>query len=400
MNQAFALRHVRAVLPDRIVEDATVVVDGDGRIESIAERGTAPPDAVDGRGAFCMAGLIDTHSDGLEKELRPRPNVELPVDFALRSFEGRLRSSGVTTVFHGVGFQSKAVADRTIEGAHRCCDAIVERRRLPGAPVEHRVLHRVEARSNDGLDAMTGRLADDDLGYAGQMGGGPLVSFEDHTPGQGQYRDVGHFRRALGADALKKGIDADTYVAQRIAEGAALAPRRAEKLAELAALAHTGRIRLLGHDLEDAAQVAEANEAWGASVAEFPLSVEAAAEARRRGMPVVMGAPNVLRGGSHSGNVAAAELVAQGLCDVLASDYLPSTLLAAVFTLVADGISTLPAAVRLVTSGPADLAGLDDRGRLEPGCRADLALVALDGRWPRVTGAWRAAGTAFVGAAV
>jgi alpha-D-ribose 1-methylphosphonate 5-triphosphate diphosphatase len=135
-------------------------------------------------------------------------------------------------------------------------------------------------------------------------------------------------------------------------------------------------------------------------VAEFPLSVEAAAEARRRGMPVVMGAPNVLRGGSHSGNVAAAELVAQGLCDVLASDYLPSTLLAAVFTLVADGISTLPAAMRLVTSGPADLAGLDDRGRLEPGCRADLALVALDGRWPRVTGAWRAAGTAFVGAAV
>ncbi|MDQ3306349.1 MAG: alpha-D-ribose 1-methylphosphonate 5-triphosphate diphosphatase, partial [Actinomycetota bacterium] len=122
--------------------------------------------------------------------------------------------------------------------------------------------------------------------------------------------------------------------------------------------------------------------------------------ARRRAMPVVMGAPNILRGGSHSGNVAAAKLVEQGLCDVLASDYLPSTLLAAVFTLVDLGLSPLPAAVALVTSGPADLAGLADRGRLVIGKRADLLLVALDGRWPRVTGAWRAAGPAFAGAAV
>ncbi|CAN5251563.1 alpha-D-ribose 1-methylphosphonate 5-triphosphate diphosphatase [soil metagenome] len=399
MSQSFALRHVRAVLADRILEDATVVVDGDGRIESIAERGSAPPAAVDGGGAYCFAGLIDTHSDGLEKELRPRPNVELPVDFALRSFEGRLRSSGVTTVFHGVGFQSKVNTDRSIAQAHRCCDAIVERRRLPGSPVEHRVLHRVEARSTDGLDAMTARLADDEVGAA-VASSRPLVSFEDHTPGQGQFRDVEQFRRYLDAERLEGGIDADTYVARRMAEGEALAPLRAEKLTELTVLARSGRIRLLGHDLEDAAQVAEADEAWGASVAEFPLSIEAATEARRRGMPVVMGAPNVLRGSSHSGNVAAAELVALGLCDVLASDYLPSTLLAAVFTLVANGISTLPAAVGLVTSGPADLAGLDDRGRLEPGARADLTLVALDGRWPRVTGTWRATGTTFAGAAV
>lgn len=398
MNQRFALRHVRAVLEDRIVDDATVVVDDDGRIESITEQGMAPPGALDGGGAYCVAGLIDTHSDGLEKELRPRPNVELPVDFALRSFEGRLRSSGVTTVFHGVGFQSKVNTDRSIEQAHRCCDAIVERRRRPGSPVEHRVLHRVEARSTDGLDAMTARLADDEVGAASSCG--PLVSFEDHTPGQGQFRDVEQFRRFVDVERLEGGIDADTYVARRVAEGEALAPLRAQKLGELTTLARSGRIRLLGHDLEDAAQVAEADEVWGASVAEFPLSVEAAAEARRRGMPVVMGAPNVLRGSSHSGNVAAAELVARGLCDVLASDYLPSTLLAAVFTLVAGGISTLPAAMGLVTSGPADLAGLDDRGRLEPGARADLALVALDGRWPRVTGAWRAAGTAFAGAAV
>jgi alpha-D-ribose 1-methylphosphonate 5-triphosphate diphosphatase len=405
VSDAFALCHVRAVLPDRVVEDATVVVDGDGLIESVVERGPSPPDALDGRGAFCLPGLIDTHSDGLEKELRPRPTVELPIDFALRSFEGRLRSSGVTTVFHGVGFQHKPDTDRSIDNAHACCDAISERRLHPGAPVEHRVLHRVEARSPDGLEAMVSRLFDDPAALdltarGGPAGPSPLVSFEDHTPGQGQFRDVERFRRSLRAERLEGDVDVDTYVARRMAEGAARSQLRDAKIAELSALARPGRIRLLGHDLEDAAQVAEASEGWGASVAEFPLSAEAAGEARRRDMPVVMGAPNVLRGGSHSGNVAAAELVEQGLCDVLASDYLPSTLLAAVFTLVDRRLSSLPAAVALVTSGPADLAGLADRGRLVAGRRADLLLVALDGRWPRVTGAWRAAGPAFAGAAV
>lgn len=127
----------------------------------------------------------------------------------------------------------------------------------------------------------------------------------------------------------------------------------------------------------------QAARQWGAAVAEFPLTVGAARTARELGMPVVMGAPNVLRGGSHSGNVDAEELIRLGLCTSLASDYLPSSLLAAVFLLVERGATTLSRAVGLVTSGPADVPGLDDRGRIEVGTRADLALVELDGRWPR-----------------
>ncbi len=157
----------------------------------------------------------------------------------------------------------------------------------------------------------------------------------------------------------------------------------------MTALAQQGRVRLLAHDLENAEQVREA-VGWGTAVAEFPLSRSAAAEARHCGLHVVMGAPNVVRGGSHSGNVAASDLVASDLCNALASDYQPSTMLAAAFGLATEGTCSLTRAVALVTSGPADAAGLVDRGRLLPGQRADLALVGLAGAWPRVRPTWRA----------
>ncbi|CAN5702941.1 alpha-D-ribose 1-methylphosphonate 5-triphosphate diphosphatase [soil metagenome] len=399
-GHGFGLHNVRAVLPDRVLEGATVVVDADGRIASVTAGRVIPAGAIDGGGAFCLPGLIDTHSDGLEKELRPRPNVTLPADFALRSFEGRLRSSGVTTVFHGVGFDETPSQERTVAQAHAFCDVIAERRRAGDTPVEHRILHRVEARSLEGLPAMASRLADSEEPIAGSVPAPPLVSFEDHTPGQGQFRDVEKFRRSVVTARLPAGVDLDAYITDHIADGEARAPVRRQNIAAVTALARSGRVRLLGHDLEDAVEVAEANEAWGAAVAEFPLTLDAASEAHRRAMPVVMGAPNVLRGGSHSGNVAAAELVARGLCDVLASDYQPSTLLAAVFKLAAEGVTSLPAAVRLVTAGPADLTGLSDRGRLVAGARADLVLVTVDGRWPRVRAAWRATEAAMAGAAV
>ncbi|CAN5716357.1 hypothetical protein BH24ACT3_BH24ACT3_06880 [soil metagenome] len=383
VNANLALRNVRAVLADRILDDATVLVGPDGRIEAVTSGGATPSGAIDGGGSFCLPGLIDTHSDGLEKELRPRANVVLPVDFALRSFEGRLRSSGVTTVFHGVGFEDKPAYDRTIDQAHDFCTVIAERRRPGTAPTEHRVLHRVEARSPGGLAAALARLPESEEPLAGSVAAAPLVSFEDHTPGQGQFRNIEKFRHSVAEERRPPGVDVDTFVQRAIDDAETRSALREEHIAGIGALARSGRIRLLGHDLEDAVQVAEANEVWRASVAEFPLSLGAAAEARDRAMPVVMGAPNVLRGGSHSGNIAAADMVGRGLCDVLASDYQPSTLLAAVFVLAAEGVTSLPAAVGLVTSGPATMAGLTDRGRLAPGCRADLVLVDLDGRWPR-----------------
>ncbi|MBO0747108.1 MAG: alpha-D-ribose 1-methylphosphonate 5-triphosphate diphosphatase [Acidimicrobiaceae bacterium] len=383
------LTNVRAVLPDRIADNASIAVEG-GRIVGVeADRNYAS--GVDGHGALCLPGLIDTHSDAIEKEITPRPAVELDESFALRSLEGRVLAAGITTVCHGIGFEDSPGYGRSVDLASRLVDVIEQRRKSDAAPVDHRILYRVPARSINGVDAAMARLA------VGQgPGESPLLSFEDHTPGQGQFRDINRFKQYLTRARMEPGDDVDDYITRRIAEGEAMLPKRNENLARVSQLACTGGARVLVHDCEEAPDMDEARK-WGAAVAEFPLSVGAARVAREHGMPVVMGAPNVLRGGSHSGNVDAEEVIRRGLCTSLASDYLPSSLLAAAFLLVERGAASLAQAVRLVTAGPTEVLGVADRGRIEVGARADLTLVGLDGRWPRVHRVIRASGGAIDG---
>ncbi|MEM1333967.1 MAG: alpha-D-ribose 1-methylphosphonate 5-triphosphate diphosphatase [Actinomycetota bacterium] len=374
------LTNVRVVLDDEIIDGATVVV-RDGVIEAAGRVPVVPSDAVDGQGLLCVAGLIDTHSDGFEKELRPRPNVVLPADFALRSFEARVRSAGVTTVFHGVGFENGAKYDRSVEQANVLCDTILERSADRDARVDHHILYRLDVRDADGLKALADRLAGLGGGLASDLV--PLVSAEDHTPGVGQYTDRSYYERYI---AGTKGLDADAakeYIDQIVIDRDDKLGQVDRALAWLAEHARAGTIRLMGHDPVSAEEIDVAVDR-AVSIAEFPTTVDAARRAHQRGLRTVSGAPNVVRGGSHSGNVSAAELVALGLCDGLSSDYLPTTLLGAVGALVDDGICTIPEAVRLVTSGPADTVGLDDRGRLEVGRRGDLVLVDFDGRLPTV----------------
>lgn len=345
--RALAVHGVRAVLPDRILEDATIIIE-DGRIASIESNGTRPPGSIDGSGAFCLPGLIDSHSDGLEKEINPRPGVMLPEAFALRSFEARMRSAGITTVFHGIGFEDDPHYARTVDLA--LCE------RFAAKP--------------DPLDPA------------------PLVSFEDHTPGQGQYRDIEFVRKGMATSPKYAGRDVDEALAERMALRESMAHNREHGLAWLRSEAIASRLRIVAHDPTTRDDIAEART-WPAEVAEFPTTLEAARAAREFGLPSVMGAPNVLRGGSHSGNVSAESLVRENLCTTLASDYQPAAMLAAVFLLAKRGAASLPRAVRLVTDGPAGMVGLQDRGRLEVGLRADLLLCTFDGTWPTVQQVWR-----------
>lgn len=376
MTPRYAIRDVSAVLADRVVDAATIVVE-DGVIASIAESGPAPRDAVDGRGAFCFPGLVDTHSDGLEKELRPRPGVELPVDFALRSFEGRVRAAGVTTLFHGVGFENGEKYDRSVTLANALCDAVERRADAGGSLVDHRILYRLDARDADGFVALRDRLP------ARRVAAPPLVSFEDHTPGQGQYTDRAAFERYIAGTRRLSDDVAREVVDELIVERDRLAANRERALPWLTAEAGAGRIRLMAHDPATAGDIDDAGT-WNAAIAEFPTTIDAARLAKERGLRTVCGAPNVLRGRSHSGNVSAVELIALGLCDGLASDYLPSTLVGAVAVLVERGVCDISRAVALVTSGPADTVGFVDRGRLAVGQRGDLTVVAIEGSWPTV----------------
>lgn len=383
-SATFSVRHVRAVLADRVLDDATIVVRG-GVITDIADGGRAPDDAVDGRGAFCLPGLIDTHSDGLEKELVPRPGVRLGVPFALRSFEARVRSAGVTTVFHGVGFEDDDNYGRTVVLANELCDAIEERAASGQALIDHQILYRLDARDAPGFDGLVARLAP----RLGALEAPPLVSFEDHTPGIGQYTDRTAFERYIAGTRNVSDDEARRRVDDLIAERDALLVNRDRALPWLTNQVAQGHLMLMAHDPATDDDVAEA-VAWGSRIAEFPTTVRAAELAHVAGLRTVCGAPNVLRGRSHSGNVSASELIALGLCDGLASDYLPTTLLGAVAALVDRGVCDLPRAVAQVTSGPADTVGLTDRGRLAPGQRGDLALVTFDGSLPTVRAVLRA----------
>jgi len=371
--------NVRAVLADRVTDGASVVVE-DGLIVDVLEGGAAVPGDIDGRGMLLAPGLIDVHSDALEKERAPRPSAELPLDFALASFESKIVAAGITTMFHGTGFHAKMSEgfQRTPEKSLQVCLTVDGHR---SNRVDHRILHRFNLRG-EGRDVLEERLAHLPEGHPPI-----LLSHEDHTPGQGQYADVG-----LYVDSLVKGgekrADVEEKVRQMMERARETEALREENLAWMGALAASGRARLLGHDPDDA-QAIDDLVARGGAIAEFPTTREAARRAREVGLVSVAGAPNVLRGGSHAGNISAAELVREGLVDALASDYLPTGLLGAVATLVRERTVDLPAALALVTSGPARVADLTDRGRIAPGLRADLVLIDWSGAWPHVAATLR-----------
>ncbi|GAB3702000.1 alpha-D-ribose 1-methylphosphonate 5-triphosphate diphosphatase [Mariniluteicoccus flavus] len=364
----YVLSGVRVVLPDDILEGAIVV--RDGLIAEIV--GHSLSGDVDGQGRLVLPGLVDVHSDALEKERAPRPSAVLPWEFALTSFEAKLAAAGITTMFHGAGFQHKHARGvrRDPETALELCREVTAHAH---ERVDHRILHRLDVLSEAGATTLSTWLDERPRDAAP-----PLVSHEDHTPGQGQYVDASHLvTYMVGADGTSP-EDAWSQVAQLREESRANQHVRERNLAWLGELAREGRIRLMGHD-PDSAEAVDELVARGAEVAEFPTTVEAARRARERGLLIVAGAPNVLRGGSHAGNVSAWELALMGCLDALASDYLPSGLLGAVS--VAAGELGLPQAVRLVTSGPARVAGLADRGTIAVGERADLVLVDDRRRW-------------------
>ncbi|WBQ04419.1 alpha-D-ribose 1-methylphosphonate 5-triphosphate diphosphatase [Kribbella sp. CA-293567] len=371
----YVLGHVRAVLPDRVVDDARLVV-RDGRIAEVAPHPPGFRADLDGQGLLCLPGLVDVHSDALAREFRPRPGSSLPAGFALRSVEQKLVAAGITTAFHGIAFQDRSAVGMPIDSPSDD-DLYDVLRAHESHQVDHRVLHRLDVRCSGGVRRLRARLAS----LPGDVV--PLVSYEDHTPGQGQYADPTVMERWLVEAEGLTGEAAAAHVASLRSDRDQRLDQRTETLDWLAAMASAGQIRLVGHDPATRSDVDQL-VAGSAAVAEFPTTRAAAEAARERGLLVVAGAVNVLRGGSHAGNVSAGELVEAGLVDALTCDYLPSALLPAAMELVRAGTMELPAAVRLVTSGPAAVAGLTDRGVLGEGYVAHLVLADTTGRWPTV----------------
>ena len=318
----YVIGHVTAVLPERLIHDAYLVV-RDGRVAEVGPHTPGLRYDLDGHGAALLPGLVDVHSDVLGTEFRPRPGVEIDAAFALASAGARLRAAGVTTAFHGLAFQQRSIVGMPIDSpnAVRLSAALAEH---DDDYVDHRVLHRLDVRCELGRVLLQEQLT---AYEARRHSSAPVVSHEDHTPGMGQFADPTTMHQWLVVQERMSQAQAAHHVTRLRAERDLCTDVRDETLTWLRALARAGRIRLYGHDLATRDDIAELADRGG-MVAEFPTTMQAARAACDSGMLVVAGAPNVIRGRSHTGNVSAAELVAAGLVLALASDYLPTSMLA------------------------------------------------------------------------
>ncbi|TSJ64320.1 alpha-D-ribose 1-methylphosphonate 5-triphosphate diphosphatase [Starkeya sp. 3C] len=357
------LTNARLILEDRVI-DGTLVHES-GRIRAIDEGRSHVPGAVDCEGAYLAPGLIDLHTDALEGHFIPRPKVIWPdARAAALAHDGQMAASGVTTVYDAIcaGGFDQAKADRRAL-YEVMLDAVEEGTTRGLFRVDHRIHLRCEL-----TDRTLPELVDAALGRPNLA----LASLMDHTPGTRQWRNVEHLKVYLTGIG-KGGADIDAEVADRIERARGAVAGNYDKMV---ALFSSSGIVLASHDDTTPDHVREAVEA-GCTISEFPTTLEAARAARQSNLATIGGAPNVVRGGSHSGGVSMRDLAAEGLLDALASDYVPASLLQAALALTRTAGLSIPAALALVTAAPARLAGLDDRGRLAEGLRADLVSFRL-----------------------
>ncbi|WP_029352573.1 alpha-D-ribose 1-methylphosphonate 5-triphosphate diphosphatase [Bosea sp. 117] len=374
MNET-VLDNATLVLTDEVVSGHLVV--RDGLIATIGQGRANVAGAIDFEGDHLLPGLVELHTDHVESHLFPRPRVKWNPQAAVLAYDAQIAASGITTVFDSLRVWPDDKAP-SIDGEAGPLAQIIA---ALGGQGLLRADHHVHLR----CEVAAERVADDAEALMRQADV-RLISLMDHTPGQRQFLTETHFRSYYQKKSGITDAEMDEIVALRLhAHELYSAPNRAR----LVALARERGIVLASHDDATDAHVAEAVED-GVAIAEFPTTTEAATGSHRAGIRVLMGAPNVVRGGSHAGNIAAETLAREGTLDILSSDYVPASLMIAAFALPqrVEGID-LPAAVAMVSANPAAATSLADRGRLAEGLRADLVRVRLADGVPVVRTVWR-----------
>ncbi|MGV8951545.1 MAG: alpha-D-ribose 1-methylphosphonate 5-triphosphate diphosphatase [Cypionkella sp.] len=367
------LRNARIVLADSVV-DGSVRIE-DGLIAAVDEGASGIGDDLEGD--YLIAGLVELHTDHLENHYRPRPNVFWDPMAALHAHDVQIAGSGITTVFDAVRIGSDVDVPDMKPHAEQLVQAIRTARADDRLRIDHLVHLRCELPSHDVLEHFEA-FCDFEVVR--------LASMMDHTPGQRQFQSLDTYKLFYKKQMGHSEADADRAVQARLDEQARYSARHRTAIAQRA---RELGLALASHDDATLAHVEEA-VTDGVAIAEFPTTLEAAAAAHDAGLAILMGAPNVVRGRSHSGNISATDLVRAGMMDILSSDYVPFALLQAAFVLPArvDGL-TLPQALALVTGNPARAAGLDDRGEIAIGKRADLVRVQMIRGAPVVRAVWR-----------
>lgn len=351
------LTNAQLILEDEIVQGTLIL--RDGKIAAIDQSGTAIPTAEDLEGRYVAAGLVELHTDNLERHLEPRPGVHWPKRAAVLAHDAEMAGCGVTTVFDAMRVGSLSTGrGKYAPFARGLADHLLSLIKDDRLKIKHLIHLRAEICAHTLVDELAAFSNQDHVG---------IVSVMDHTPGQRQFRDLEKYKTYIMG---KRGIDAAAF--QTLVDVSIKARDDCGASNENAACAAAARLGavMASHD-DTTVKHVENSARRGMKLAEFPTTIEAARACREGGVAIMMGAPNLMRGGSHSGNVSALELAKQDLLDVISSDYVPAALLQSALML-AQLWGDLPRAMRTVSTNPASAAGLQDRGRIAIGQRADL----------------------------
>lgn len=364
--------NARVIARDREIVGTVVV--RDDRIAEVQPGASAAAGALDFEGDYLVPGLVELHTDNLEKHFAPRPGVRWPGRAAVMAHDAQIAAAGITTVFDALALGDVYASSRIegLEAMYKGLCGACESRLLRA---EHHLHLRCELSFAQVLELFE-HLMDGELVR--------LVSIMDHTPGQRQFVSVDKYRLYYQKKHGMSDAEFEGFLARRREAQAKYSVVHRRAIVERA---KARNFVLASHDDATLAHVTESADD-GMTIAEFPTTLEAARASRERGLAVLLGAPNVVLGGSQSGNISALDLAAEGLLDIMSSDYVPMSLMQAPFLLARAGFG-LPAAIRLASYNPAHVMGLDDRGEIAPGKRADFARVRVVADMPVVRSVWR-----------
>jgi alpha-D-ribose 1-methylphosphonate 5-triphosphate diphosphatase len=376
MTSETVLTNARIVTPDAVV-DGTLVLAA-GRIAAIDPGPSRTPGAVDLEGDLLIPGLVELHTDNLEKHFSPRAGVEWDAVAAAMAHDLQLAGAGITTVFDSLVLGAAQGWEMRDSWLRPMLDGLDIARRKSMLRIDHRLHLRCEVTHPEIASQFESFLDQPVLGF---------MSLMDHAPGDRQSPDIEAYKRRYRQSFGMDEATVEAHVAGLIEGSRKYGPANRRRLSELA---RERRIPFASHDDASLEHIEEA-AGLGCVLSEFPTTEVAARAARRAGMHVLMGSPNLIRGGSHSGNIAAGDLARAGLLDVFSSDYIPASLLMAAMRLSEPEFGIpLPEAIATVTANPAEAAGLSDRGRIEVGLRADLVRVRPVENRPVVRSTWSA----------
>lgn len=375
----YIIHNGKIITEEAILEGHAVVVEGE-IIQAII-----PQDAVstyteaqfvDARGGYISPGFIDIHSDYIETIASPRPTSMMDFNISLREAEKILISHGITTMFHSLSFYKEDVFThkpmRNPNNIQRMVDAI-DATHNELHLIRHRMHARFEIDNVDEIDTLVKNIEDGKV---------HLLSFMDHTPGQGQYRNLEVYRETLKGYRDISDDDVNVLIAERQSTEFLTI----EKIKEVADIAISKGIAVASHD-DDEIQKLELVKSFGTTISEFPITLEVAKKAKEIGLHTIAGAPNVLLGGSHSGNLSAAEAIANDCVDILCSDYYPAALLHAIFDLHEKNGNDLHKMFMMVSLNPAKAVKMDDElGSIKAGKKADILVIErMEDGYPMLT---------------